>query len=223
MIWTEPLRKLLGDKMYDDLTSVVENALDKAYPTHHPWKILHTKRVSPTNEIQDRNYLQITRTMTFQPLHWDTATSWYKDSRGIWGPLSVILHINDGPTTHLTSTPCRLHEMISKSLKSGISPKKIAKSLVSTLEIFENKMEVNWDHRSRAGQCLAFHAGEQIHSDMGWDGEYSILDNFPGRVVACFLAVPKSVSHLVEHSSLFNPESPYGLMMEGITAKMVRC
>jgi len=71
--------------------------------------------------------------------------------------------------------------------------------------------------KSRSGQCLAFHAGEQAHAGTSWDG---IPDHdepkFKARVVAYFFAVPNSEKERVSRLSLFSTETPWGLLKPGI-------
>jgi len=109
----------------------------------------------------------------------------------------------------------------SKSIKNHAL---LAANLTQVLQHYEtldDGVQLTQRLRSRAGQCLAFHAGEQVHAGMGWDGESDpCFPKWAGRVVSYFFALPKAESHRWSHT-LFNPESPWGLMREGITALMV--
>jgi len=220
-IWRVPVRATVGEPMYTELCASVEGAINKAYP-HHQWKILH-KDVNGA-QVKERNYFQITKEMNkMQPLHWDCAAPWYEDSRGAWGPLSVVLHVNDGVATYVHGEPLSLCDFINRQRdEHKCPPHKIAKFLEEHLDKEEGRKSVDWGLRRRAGQCLGFHAGEQVHAGMGWDGvPDTIMENFPARVVIYFFTVPKMYVNRVAKLSILNPEFPIGLMREGVTPAQV--
>lgn len=218
IIWREPLRALVGEELYNTIVSSVESGLNTTYPLHAPWKILHYENAGK-GQVQDRVSLQITRVSKDQPVHWDTAAPWFEDERGRWAPLSVILHFNDGLSTHLASEPISLTKMVQTHLQDE-NPDVVAVKLTKLLEWLDEKRKRH--SRSRAGQCLAFHAGEQPHSGRGWDGvQDPIKKGWVGRVVAYFFAVPKTVEKKTWDLQVLNPEFPIGLMRAGVSGKWV--
>lgn len=228
----------MGEDIYNEVVKHVEAGLNTAYSSQAPWQICHDEYTG-NGRYRARDWLQITRDTTKrQPCHWDTSTPWFKNKRGHWAPLSIVLHINDGLSTFLPGPPADMFGKMRYTAQNFTNftffrytaencfPHKVlASSLLNTLKDYDKvdmKVDPAQRQRSRAGQCLAFHSGEQAHAGMGWDGlEDPVTPTWSGRVISYFFAVPASEYDFVLKGSLFNPELPWGLMMNGLTEKMV--
>ena len=216
-----------------EVCTAVECGLNEAYPSQRPWIVIQQEYTC--GQYQPRDWLQITRRPERQPCHWDTSSPWFKNEKGHWAALSVILHINDGLSTFLPGQPVKVFEEMRETAlemcnqnPAKLSTKNHVRCVNSLLGILDacdtmdKGVPMSHRQRSRAGQCLAFHAGEQAHAGMGWDGlKDPCTPEWIGRVVSYFFALPKSEADRVWANPIFNPEFPWGLMREGITNRMV--
>lgn len=222
-IWREQFEPLVGEDVYNEVVEAVEGGLDNAYKSQAPWEVLRVELNK--NGYLGRDWLQITKEVgKRQPTHWDTACPWFKNHRGHWAPLSIVLHINDGLSTYLPGPPANVFTEAEAAFRKGVKPSVLARGLNGVLEKYDTcdaLVPLQDMQRSRAGQCLAFHAGHQPHAGMGWDGvKDPVTPAMCGRVVSYFFAIPRRHKNLWTFP-LFNPETPWGLMKESITEDMV--
>lgn len=208
-IWREPVASLIGSKKRQELIQIVEAALNTYYPEQAPWKIF-TEELTEKG-AKDRIYVQVTQEVgKRQPVHWDTAAPWFGNCRGSWAPLSIVLHVNDGLTTSLPGMPLPLLGLAADNLFHGKTAKYLAEGYESVLQSLEEVAHREPPSMSRQGQCLAFHAGEQPHAGMSWDGK-TVDPRFPtflARAVVYFFAVPEAMYETVRDLELFNSEFP---------------
>ena len=116
--------KSLVPGVYFDLVKEVQDCLDKLYPNMRPWTIVEDE--FHNNAFIGRDYIQYTRKQKRQPFHWDSAASWYKHpTRGFWSPLSVIVHLNDGPATLLGGPTCSYFSFAPQTVRTWNSAKGI--------------------------------------------------------------------------------------------------
>lgn len=221
-IWRQRFKDLVGEDIYLEVTRAVEEGLDRAYPSQAPWDIIHYEYKYKWRYLR-RDWLQVTKEIgPRQPTHWDTSCPWFENARGHWAPLSVVLHLNDGLSTYLPGPPVDCFTEMRERYKAGLTPDFLAKALVKLLDKYD-VTDHNLTHRprSRAGQCLAFHSGQQVHAGMGWDGVVDPVNpDMCGRVVSYFFALPRLHQNLWR-LPFFNPEEPWGLMGPGVTTRMV--
>jgi len=86
----------------------------------------------------------------------------------------------------------------------------LAQSFEKVITSLDKRVRADPIGFSHAGQCLAFHAGEQPHAGTSWHGD--IDADFQARVVVYFFAVPEAVYERVRDLELFNSEFPFGLV-----------
>lgn len=195
----------------------VEHALDLHYPNQAPWNVIMNEYL-PNRPLRTRLYFQVSRPIgSRQPIHWDTGVPWMTNHNGKWAPLSVVVHINDGLSTYVSTPPADVFSVLREKYNQGVKPETLAESLESVLQRMETHSvppkDLSRHKKSRAGQVLAFHAGEQAHAGTSWDGEDEVLHrSWHGRVVVYLFAVPESEKEAVWTLPLFNPEIPWGLM-----------
>jgi hypothetical protein len=210
---------VVGDKLYYLILEEVRKQIDLNYPEQAPWTELDTER-TPTGS-QTRIWLQIYREQNKrQPIHFDCGLTWYKNNKGYWTGLSVIVNVNDGVATYLTEKPAScVFDNIRR--RASTHPKQTAGAVQALLNTYESAF-VDPKIRNRAGQVTAFAAGDQPHAGMGFDGSIDPLNpDWVGRVVLYIEYVPASEKAVVEHLPLFSSEYPWGLMHAGVTATQV--
>ena len=95
---------MVGRPLYKQTIASVVKQLNLNYPTHAPWAVLEDELLDDGKTLT-RMYLQVYREPGLQPMHFDGGVGWYKDENGYWGPLSVIVSINDGLATFLSPKP----------------------------------------------------------------------------------------------------------------------
>lgn len=211
-IWREPVVNLIGSLRRQDLIEAMQDTLDNQYREQAPWTIF-TEEVT-RDGLKDRIYAQVTKKVgQMQPVHWDTAVPWFYNNKGPWAPLSIVLHVNDGLTTCLPAAPDPILQRIPDNLELGDHPETLADAAQSVLTMLDKTAKSMPTKMSRSTQCLAFHAGEQPHAGMSWDGAPDrLFPKWQGRVVVYFFAVPREHFELVKDFELFNSEYPYGLI-----------
>jgi len=172
-------------------------------------------------QSQSATYAQVVKTDKRQPFHLDASALWYKMPDGrVWAPLSVVLHLNDGPATVLGPPPSPLFKELLD--QKSMDPQVLADNLVTVFQQVEEKFVDARSSRNKAGHCLAFHAGEQIHAGAGHDKRPDpVFPSWNGRVVAYFFAHPMEITLTSANKALLCHETPWGLMREGITKSQV--
>ncbi len=232
-MWRQPFIELMGPAVYDEVCSAVERGLNATYSSQAPWSVIKSEYIpdqgGQEERFKPRDWLQITREVgKRQPCHWDTSVPWFENDRGHWAPLSIVLHINDGLSTFLPGEPSdtfSLMRKLAESKKTLGHCTILAQNLVRLLDNYDRMdkgVQLTSRQRSRAGQCLAFHAGHQAHAGMGWYAEPDpCTPTWCGRVVSYMFAMPKSEVRKLWTNPICNPEYPWGLMREGITPQMV--
>lgn len=232
------MESILGPREVSSLVGSLEAALGAAYPSQSPWRVVENEVLADGTRAT-RLFFQVSRTVgKRQPFHWDTGLPWFRNEFGRWAPLSVVLHINDGLSTFLPCGPLDVfgkfrrviweQEKKDKKDKKGKNKHKakaeasVAVALQKLLDDIENDNPEPATQRSRAGQCLGFHSGEQVHAGTSWDGVPDpLVPELKARVVAYFFALPSSEYDAVWKLPLFNPETPFGLMKGGIEKHVV--
>ncbi len=167
-------------------------------------------------------YAQVVTSDKRQSFHWDASALWYKMQDGrVWAPLSIVVHLCDGPATILGPAPSPIFQQVLKFSKT-LDPQVLADTMTQVLNEVEELFDDARPLRSVAGQCVAFHPGEQIHAGAGHDNiPDPVTKGWNGRVVAYFFAYPENVKLSRANKALLCHETPWGLMREGITKEMV--
>jgi hypothetical protein len=220
-IWRAPFLDVVGIDLYDIVLAEVGRQLDLNYPDQAPWAVLDTER-TPKGP-RTRIWLQIYREQEKrQPIHFDSGLTWYRNERGPWTGLSVILNVNDGVAPYLAARPVAgVFENVRAAARSGKSAELTAKAVQGLLQTYETAF-LDPKVRNRAGQITAFAPGDQPHAGMGFDGSIDPLNaSWTGRVVLYLFFVPESEKAKVEHLPLFSSEYPWGLMHGGVTETQV--
>lgn len=215
--WRPLLAHVVTEAMRHKILEALEAAIDNAYPSHAPWRIL-----TEDPDGNDQVYLQVTREEEGQPLHLDGGARWQLDDDGYWAMLSVAVSLVDGSGTFLAGPP--VPKIFDKLLQhKHADPNLLAKSMMDVLKLQEAKWPMK-PQRNLAGQAVAFHPGEQIHCGRGFDGMADPCNPaWLGRVVLFVNAVPGRHFHKVKHLEVFSTEKPWGLQQGGIKALQVGC
>lgn len=218
--WRVPLQDLVERDKYLGLIEAVERKLNIHYPEGAPWRIQQTMK-DDKGKSQSATYAQVVKTDKRQPFHLDASALWYKMPDGrVWAPLSVVLHLNDGPATVLGPPPSSLFEELLNH--KSMDPQVLADNMMTVLQQVEEKFVDARTSRNKAGHCLAFHAGEQLHAGAGHDKRPDpVFPSWNGRVVAYFFAHPLEIVLTPANKALLCHETPWGLMREGITKDQV--
>jgi hypothetical protein len=86
--------------VYEDLIEDLERNLGLWYPQGAPWKVQQTMP-GPKGNVP-AIYAQVVTSDKRQAFHWDASALWYKMEDGrVWAPLSIVVHLCDGPATIL--------------------------------------------------------------------------------------------------------------------------
>jgi hypothetical protein len=207
-IWKPLLQDVVGPSLCNKIVKGVLAKININYPEMAPWSVLDREPEHPALS------LQVYRGGKRQPFHLDSAAEWYLDGVQPWAPLSVIVNMNDGWRTFTPGAPMfGLFNCVRRK-----TPKQAVTALQKIFEMWESAFREISMVKSRAGQILAFHPGEQFHCGLGSDYKCSLTGHlFTGRVVLFLSCVPHRVLDKVKDLPLFNSESPWGLQRGGIT------
>ena len=220
-VWRIPFEKTVETPMFDAITQGVVKGLDTNFPDYD-WALLATEKL-PDGTMFERNYLQIYRCAGSQPAHLDTGLPWFWDDdlKKPWCPLSVVLNINDGPEPWLSKKPIAglFHRVVHGAPPDDV----IAQNLQRTLtNVYDKEKAGSVIRRNRAGQCVAFHAGEYPHAGTGYDFVPDWLHpGWVGRVTAYFLAVPRKFLAKTWKLRVFCADEGWGLMSPGVSGEQV--
>jgi hypothetical protein len=207
------LYDLVGEKVYNTILASVTTSVSDTYPGG-PWTVLERERDGTT-----RVYLQVYRGSERQPCHLDASLGWYRNRAGMkWSGLSVAMNCNTSYGTYLAGAPAT---GVFEKIAEGVKTKGVETS-TRRMNTFISSYETKFDEKkivlNRPGQCVGFHAGEQVHAGVGHNGTICPLTNeiFCGRIILYLFFVPREVYHVVKFLPLFSTEFPWGLMEKGI-------
>ena len=209
-IWRVP-DNVIHEADMNKLVDAITREIDHGYPDHAPWKCLRKDKDGHT-----RLFFQVYKHAGVQPVHLDSGLGWYK-MKGKSKPYSgiaVCFAANDGPSTQIYKEPFQsLFEAIARMASKN--PKNAKKFFEEQLPIYDKWMDEHYGCdpsgwiRSRAGQMLCFHPGEQIHRGVGWDGEPDPLhENFEGRIVLFLEFWPEETFEEAKDLNLVSQKSP---------------
>ena len=146
------MNDVLGPDTTRDLVSLIQTGLDELFPSQSPWKIIDEEQLQDGRKGEPPSL-----SSDAQNRETPTCPLGSRTSMGS-GPLSIVLHVNDGLSTYLPGPPCDVFSVIRKNCKANptlATRKKMAKTLEAFLDKYE-KQEFKPPKRSRAGQCLVF-------------------------------------------------------------------